>query len=117
MCEGTRKDDLRGIFCGSPFISRNFTVRFVSREFTESSKWGRLSIRQSPAVIPKRGRSISNDVRVRSSQNEHNADLDPLGGGDKLVRVISKDAEASSSNRTSEMICGIKLGLQDFIQS
>uniref|UniRef100_A0A7I4DAL1 Uncharacterized protein n=1 Tax=Physcomitrium patens TaxID=3218 RepID=A0A7I4DAL1_PHYPA len=95
LLSGTRKDDLRGIFCGSPFISRNFTVRFVSREFTESSKWGRLSIRQSPAVIPKRGRSISNDVRVRSSQNEHNADLDPLGGGDKLVRVISKDAEVS----------------------
>lgn len=98
---GSRTEELRGIFPCSSLVSRGFAVQSTRGTLSESCRQGRsecwLSRRQSPVSILKCRRLISNDVRARASECDSDAELDPRGGGDKLVRVISKDAEVSQS--------------------
>lgn len=95
-----RTEDLRRVFGGTSLTSRNFGVQFRRGSFAEfeSLRWERSGCRLSslqPVPVLKGRNSVSSDVRARASENDSGAEVDPLGGGDVLVRVISKDAEVS----------------------
>ena len=93
---GARCEELRGVFGGNSLFCRRFAVQSVRGGLSESGRSeGRLASRQVPVSVSKQRRLVSKDVCVRASENGSEAELDPREGGDKLVRVISKDAEAS----------------------
>ncbi|KAG0569348.1 hypothetical protein M758_6G079700 [Ceratodon purpureus] len=92
-----RGEELRGVLSGGSLLCRSFAVRGVRGGFSRLGRSEcRIAGRIAPVLVSKQRRLISKDaVRARALENGSDAELDPREGGDKLVRVISKDAEVS----------------------